>query len=99
MASNHDHVARIQLRGGVEYVVYQALMGQFLQHFRGVAFHAGSFARSHDHDVNRMVHVLSLLFAATYAQNFIQNQRDSAYGNGHIGHVEGGEMATHKQGG
>ena len=72
VARNHHHLPRLQLRGGIEHMLHQRLVCQFLQHLGHGAFHARAFAGGHDDDVEWLLHsVCPVLAAAAYPQDLI----------------------------
>ena len=50
--SHHDHLARLQGSGSIQYVLQQGTTGQPMQDLGQAALHAGTFARGHNDHVH-----------------------------------------------
>jgi hypothetical protein len=51
MTRNQDHAMGLELLRSQQYMPQQCAPSQLVQHFGQFTFHAGAFARCHDHDV------------------------------------------------
>ena len=51
MPGNQDRATGLELRRSAQNMPEQGAPGEFVQHFGQFTFHAGAFARSHDHNV------------------------------------------------